>query len=44
MMLMLCVTIPRDLSSARAKMGSMEMAKIARVIIKIISYFIYNDS
>ena len=43
-MLMLCVTIPRDLSSARAKMDSIEMAKIAQVTIKRTSYFIYNGS
>ncbi len=33
-MSMLCVTTPRDLSFARAKMDFMEMAIIAQVIIK----------
>ncbi len=40
MMLMLCVAIPRDLTSACAKMDSMEMAKIAQVIIKYTYLFI----
>ena len=32
-MLMLCVTIPKDRTTVRAKMDSMEMAKIALVTI-----------
>ena len=31
-MLMLCVTIPKDPTTVRAKMDSVEMAKIALVI------------
>ena len=35
-MLMLCVTIPEDPTTVRAKMDSMEMAKIAMVTIKYV--------
>ena len=34
-MLMLCVTIPKDLTSVRANTDFMEMAKIALVTVKI---------